>query len=154
MTSVPWAITNTVRITWEDIAEQSGLLAGAHPYPDKYWGNTSIKREPWAWSVLLEVTKVSLENRFSCMNKPFQEWQELCTEFISQDAVTLPVPQPEPVPELEQLHGLFPFHRPCCCRGGKTHCPWVMASKITTKPMVIWDLWGIFTVRLIWNWLV
>lgn len=35
------------------------------------------------WPGLLEVIEISLENRFSCMNKPFQEWQELCTEFTS-----------------------------------------------------------------------
>lgn len=44
--------------------------------------------------------------------------EELCTELTSYPggAVALLVLQLEPVPELEQLHGLFPFHTPCCCR--------------------------------------
>lgn len=151
MTSVPWAFTKTSWVTWEDTADQPGLLAGAHWYPDKYWGTTSTRREPWTRSALLEVTKASVENRFSCRNKPFQERQELCTEFTSYPRCSgTDVLQLEPVPELE--HGPFPL--PCCCRTQHNMLSLSDGIEGCHRACVIWYLWGICTVRLIWNWLV
>jgi len=72
----------------------------------------------WMWSILLEVTKLSLENRFSCMNKPCWEWQEQCTEFTSDHSVSRHqiqlMLQLEPVPVLEHPHHPFLFSIPRC----------------------------------------
>lgn len=54
MTSGPWAFTNTSWITWEDIAEQPGLLAGAHSCPDKWKQQQNQEAAMGTWSVLLE----------------------------------------------------------------------------------------------------
>lgn len=133
MTSVPWVFTNTSWATWEHIAEEQvcldSLLGWAHVYPDKCLMRRHQHQvvATWTWSILLEVTKGSLENRFSCMNKPFWEWQEQCIEFTCYPGVlqhpTQLVLQPEPVLVLEHLHCPFPFCIPC-------------GHRVTIKPAV------------------
>lgn len=146
MTSVPWVFTNTSWATWEDMAEEQACLASllgrAHVYPDKHL----VRRHQhqavatWTWSILLEVTKISLEYRFSCMNKPFWEWQEQRIEFTSYPGVlrrpTQLVLQPESVPPLEHLHRPFPFCVPRC--RGLTVKPTVPKRWHCRLPQSLW----------------
>lgn len=149
--------TKTSWITWEDTAEQPGLLAGTHSHPDKYWGNSSIKRQPcghgvFFWKLLGSLWKIGFHawTSHSRSGRSYALSSHLIPGFCgtacaparacpTAGAAAWPLPLPDTL--LLQGH----------C---KTCCPWVMASEIATEPVAIWYLCGIFTVRLTWNWLV
>lgn len=123
-----------------------GLLPGASSCvcPDKRLVRRRHQHQvlaTWTQSVLLQVTKVPLENRFSWINEPLWEWQEQCIEFTSYPGAVVPdtacAPAGAcpgawaPTSPLALLHSLLP---PGNCQ---TCCPEVMALQIATELAVI-----------------
>lgn len=126
-------------------------------YPDKQWDNGSTKRQPrghglFLWKSLRSLWKIG-PPAWTSHSRSGRSYA-LSSHLTPGCCGTARAPA-RACPRAGAAAWLVPLpHALLLQRHCKTRCPWVVTSKIATEPVVIWYLWGIFTVRLMWNWLV